>query len=414
MPQRFVYHQRVKKSIWPTLFKLLGRTLFDAPNVIPDKKRIDTFERYLMEGDALADAAARDLFLSDRKHLHSFRIMNKVLDQGISADDDIPDSFRKLMFEVNQDPDWLDRKKVEQGAEICRRLGGHAMAVLGDLALLGGYANSDISKPLVFTGALKGDSTFDRISETSQFWYDVTRRGALEKGAKGYKSAIRVRMMHAMVRQRLLMHPKWDSEKWGWPINEADSLATNVGFSMAMVYGCTWLGYYLPNKDIEAVLHLWRYIGYLMGDDTDWLPKTTEEGLQCLLLLHLSNENIPDEESKVLARDYLNSFKPKSNHSDWKQYLNDYYFFMKHKAYAELLIPPDLYSKLDLPSSNFTWMLVPMIETPAIFIKDRLRALIPDLHKRIEREGAREQEDVIKTRMGEKQASYIPKEKMEH
>ena len=365
-----------------------------------------------MQGDALADQAAQDLFMSDRKHLESFRRMNKVLEHGLSKDDDVPESFNKLIKRVYTEPDWLDRDKVEKGAEICRRLGGHAMAVLGDLALLGGYANTDISKPLVFTGALKGESTFDRISETSQFWYDVTRENGLQIGAKGFKSAIRVRMMHAIVRQRLLKHPKWNSEKWGWPINAADSLATNVGFSMAMIYGCKWLGFYLPNKDIEAVLHLWRYIGYLMGDDTDWLPKTTEEGLQCLLLIHLSNENNPDEESKTLAKDYINSFKPKSTLKNWRQYINDYYFFMKHKAYAELLIPFDLYKKLDLPSSNFSWLLVPLLETPSIFVKERLNVLIPSLYQKAIKDGALVQEEVIRSRMGEKQASYIPKEKM--
>ena len=58
MTTRFVYHQRVKNSIWPTLFKVLGRTMFDAPNVIPTKERIDAFEKYFMHGDALADKAA--------------------------------------------------------------------------------------------------------------------------------------------------------------------------------------------------------------------------------------------------------------------------------------------------------------------------------------------------------------------
>lgn len=392
------------------MFKVLGRTLFDAPNVIPAKERIDAFENYLMQGDVLADKAAQELFMSDRKHVQSFRLMNKVLENGIDEGDDVPIAFKQLMDEVNSEPEWLDRKQLEKGAAICRRLGIHAMAVLGDLALLGGYANTEISKPLVFTGALKGGSTFDRLSETSQFWFDVTRKGALEKDAKGFKSAIRVRMMHAIVRQRLIQHPKWDSEAWGLPINQADSLATNVGFSMAMIYGCKRLGFYLPNKDIEAVLHLWRYIGFLMGNDEAWLPKTTEEGLQCLLLIHLSNENNPDEESKTLAKDYLNSFKPKGDVSNWQHYLNDYYLFMKHKAYAELLIPFELHKKLELPSSNLTWLFVPLIEFPAIFIKDRLRVLIPGLQRKIAAKGAQDQADVITTRMGERQASYIPKE----
>jgi len=178
---------------------------------------------------------------------------------------------------------------------------------------------------------------------------------------------------------------------------------------MAMIYGCKRLGYYLPDKDIEAVLHLWRYIGFLMGTNQEWLPKTAEEGLQCLLLIHLSNENNPDEESKTLARDYLNSFKPKADTANWQQYINDYYLFMKHKAYAELLIPFDLYKKLDLPSSNLTWLLVPLLEFPAIFIKDRLRTILPGMQQKTEAKGAQEQADVITSRMGERQASYIPK-----
>ncbi|MCP4125191.1 MAG: DUF2236 domain-containing protein [Bacteroidetes bacterium] len=187
------------------------------------------------------------------------------------------------------------------------------MSVLGDLALCGGYANPDITKPLVFTGALKGENTFDRISETSQFWVDVTRKGALEIGAKGFKVAIRVRMMHAIVRQRILQHKEWKNNEWGWPINEADSLSTNVGFSMAMIFGCKMLGFRISNRKIEAVLHLWRYIGFLMGDDHEWLPKNAAEGLQCLLLINLSNRNIPDEGSRELAMDYLMNFKPDKN-----------------------------------------------------------------------------------------------------
>ena len=96
MATRFVYHQRVKNSIWPTLFKVLGRTMFDAPNVIPTKERIDEFEKYFMHGDALADKAAQELFMSDRKHLQSFRLMNKVLEQGIDEEDDVPDSFKQF------------------------------------------------------------------------------------------------------------------------------------------------------------------------------------------------------------------------------------------------------------------------------------------------------------------------------
>ncbi len=290
----------------------------------------------------MADEAAKDLFAKGSNHKNSFRLMYKVLDKGVDDQDLIPDSFSCLMEEVYAEPNWLDRNKVEKGAAVCRRLGGWAMTVLGDLALLGGYANPEITKPLVFTGTLTGESTFDRISETSQFWFDVTRKGALEKGAKGFKSAIKVRMMHAIVRQRMLNHPKWNAEDWGWPINKADAVATNVGFSMVMIYGAKMLGFNLSNKDIEAVLHLWKYIGYLMGDEVNWLSVNAEEGLQCLLLITLSNNNIPDKDSKRLAIDYLENFIPRSSIFDLKNYPSELFNYIKHRAYAEFPIPPDI------------------------------------------------------------------------
>ncbi|MEZ5007847.1 MAG: oxygenase MpaB family protein [Chitinophagales bacterium] len=409
MTTRFVYRERVKNSIWPTAFKLLGRTIFDAPNVMPSERRVAQFEKYLLESDEMADAAAKDLFMSGRNHKASFRLMNQVLENGSTALEEIPESFKNLVDVSYQDPKWLDREKLERGSAVCRRLGGWAMTVLGDMALLGGYANSEITKPLVFTGALKGDSTFDRVSETSQFWFDVTRANGLDIGAKGFKSALKVRMMHAIIRQRLTNHPKWDSQAWGLPINKADAVATNVGFSMVMLYGAKMLGFHLPNKDIEAVLHLWKYIGYLMGDEVGWLPNTAEEGLQSLLLIMLSNQNDPDEESKILAYDYLNNYKPRASITEFDKYSFELFNFIKHRAYARYLIPFDIYKKLELPSSYMTWLVIPLIQTPTIFTLDRLRLVIPGMTKRMEEFGAKEQEKIIFDRMGERQATYVPK-----
>jgi hypothetical protein len=406
---RFTYHQRKKNSVWPLFFKALGVTFFNTSQVIPDKKRVDTFEQYLLEGDELADIAARELFMSKRSHKDSFRLMNEVLENGLTnSTDDIPESFKKLIEQSYLEPHWLNREKLERGAAVCRRLGLDAFSVLGDLALLGGYSNPDLSKPLTFTGALNGDKTFDRVGETSQFWYDVTRPNALMIGNKGFKSAVKVRMMHAIVRQRMLQHPKWDSNAWGFPINKSDALATNVGFSMVMVYGSKMLGYHISNKEVEEVLHLWKYIGYLMGDDVDWLPNTVQEALQSLLLITLANANIPDEGSIKLANDYLSSLKPRSSLKEPIKYSIEYLTFIKHKTYAQYLIPASMHKQLKIPTATFTLPYIAFVQTPFIFVADKIRASIPLLNNLAEQYGAFQQDKVIEIVMGERQASYIP------
>jgi hypothetical protein len=412
LPSRFVYHQRIRSSLQPLAFRLLSRIVFNRTNVMPSDSRVAAFGEYLMQGDEPADRAAKDLFAAGQNHGRNFKLMRSILEGETKGINDLPASFTELINNIRQDPVWLDRQRLENGARVCRRLGVNAMSVLGDLALLGGYANPDISKPLVFTGQLQGENTFDRLAETSQFWYDVTRPLSMEIGAKGFNSAIRVRMMHAIVRQRLLAHPDWDSESWGWPINKADSLSTNVGFSMAMIYGVRMLGFHLTNREIEDILHLWRYIGYLMGDDPDWLPKTLEEGLQCLALVHFSNKNDPDTGSLALARDYLKTFEPGETDMEWRERLLRHFVHWRHKAYAEYLIPPELHRKLQLPSSGLTWLLVPLLQGPVIFLAERLRLIIPAGESWMEKEGCRQQDRIMEQLMGDREAAYVPKREM--
>lgn len=43
---------------------------------------------------------------------------------------------------------------------------------------------------------------------------DVTTAGGLERYSDGFKSAVRVRMMHAQVRAMLLNSNKWNTAIW--------------------------------------------------------------------------------------------------------------------------------------------------------------------------------------------------------
>lgn len=386
--------------------------LFQRKDVEPEQWRVDLFEAFLLLGDELADQAARDLFAPGKNHRQSFLRMRQALEHGTKDLEGVPDSLAHLIREAHTDPSWLDREQLEQGAAVCRRLGLDAMSVLGDLALLGGYANAEISKPLAFTGALQGSNTFDRLGETSQFWVDVTRPHAMDVGGKGFTSAIRVRMMHAIVRQRLTNHPKWKIEDWGVPINKADAVSTNVAFSMAMIYGVRMLGYQLSDEEIESVLHLWRYIGFLMGDDVNWLPQTVDEGLRCLNLIYLSNRNEPDDDSLSLAKDYLNSFEEERPEMSFDEKIIRKLLYRKHLAYAEYLIPPNLHRRLKIPSSDLSWLLIPTVQRPLIFGFEHIRKRIPAIDQWVEERGARQQEKIIDLMMRGREAAYVPGEKM--
>ena len=102
---------------------------------------------------------------------------------------------------------------------------------------------------------------------------------------------------------------KWDSEQYGEPINQEDMMVTLLSFSVSVLDTIekTTLGGSLTRADEDAYIHLWRYIGYLIGVHEDYNPCTDKEnacGLMESAVLHLLK---PDDRSGELARHLLMS-----------------------------------------------------------------------------------------------------------
>jgi len=65
--------------------------------------------------------------------------------------------------------------------------------------LMGGYDYAYLNKPLVFTGALK-KGALKRLTETLDFWINVTRSDAMDIHGKGYEFAIKTPLLHSYAR----------------------------------------------------------------------------------------------------------------------------------------------------------------------------------------------------------------------
>ena len=102
---------------------------------------------------------------------------------------------------------------------------------------------------------------------------------------------------------------KWDSEQYGQPINQEDMMVTLLSFSVNVLDTIekTILKGSLTRADEDAYIHLWRYIGYLIGVQEEYNPCTDKEhacGLMESAILHLMK---PDDRSGELARHLLMS-----------------------------------------------------------------------------------------------------------
>ena len=164
---------------------------------------------------------------------------------------------------------------------------------------MGGYESSAINKPLIFTQALHKGAV-KRLSDTVDFWMTVSKTDSLRPKQAGIYSILTTRMIHSYSRIQIEQTTDWKSELWGRPINLWDMLATNLGFSIAFMDGLSKLKLPPSNEEFSAVLHLWKYVGYLIGIPLDLLPDTPEQAAKQLFLWSKTQKGI-DQDSKDLA-----------------------------------------------------------------------------------------------------------------
>ena len=258
-----------------------GRRLFKwllGSDPHPTPGQMASIRQAMLAGDPLADAVVA--LYQRLPNGEGRKLVAQALAHGIDSVEDAPDELTALFHQVDHEPIWLDRDKLQRACDISHRVGLAGELVLRNLSLMGGYLGAAAAKPLVFTGALDRMAN-RRLVETGKFWIDVTTPGGLERNAEGFHSAVRVRLMHAQVRAMLLKSGKWDPA-WGQPLNQWDSMATILEFSVIFLSGLRGLGFLFSKQEREAVVHLWRYVGYLMGVDERILPASEDDAMRAL------------------------------------------------------------------------------------------------------------------------------------
>ncbi|MDP3970030.1 MAG: oxygenase MpaB family protein [Nocardioides sp.] len=219
-------------------------------------------------GAALADAMRLRAGTPGRVSMADFRT---ALADGAEAVRDAPAALRDFFAVVEEVPAWVDWEVLEQGAAVYRRFGQNAADVLLQLSLVGGYRFGGPPDLLVATGGLTGGTARRRLAETQTWTTSLSEPGALRRDGEGWRLTVHVRAMHALVNAAFERSDRWDVDRWGLPINQADQAATLGLFDAAVLLGVRTLGVPVSTADSRAVMHLWRYVGWLLGVDEQWL-----------------------------------------------------------------------------------------------------------------------------------------------
>ncbi|NMO53781.1 DUF2236 domain-containing protein [Actinoplanes sp. TBRC 11911] len=260
--------------------------LVAGPGARPAPAELAALRGALMRRDEPAAALVRAV---------SARDLRRLFDPGA------PPPVRDFLAMAGKRPDWVDDRLLARGASACRAFGLDGFLVLAYGSLLGGYRTAAALEPLVRTGRLTGAGTLSRVRETSAWWRAVTAPGGLAADGDGFQTTLRVRVMHALVNAKLEDDPAWDWAGRGVPINQYD-LGSTVGiFSTSFLLHLRLLGVRVSREDGRAVMHLWAYVGWLMGVEDAWLPHTERQGRR-LLYHFLAHDPPPDANTRALAK----------------------------------------------------------------------------------------------------------------
>jgi hypothetical protein len=210
-------------------------------------------------------------------------------------------------------------------------------------------AASRVTEVLARTGGFSPKIARGRMYETTQHILQVTRSlDSIKPGGEGLASTVRVRLLHAAVRRRIVSLAKekpsyYSIEEYGTPINDLDSIGTISTFCATLI----WLGFprqgiYLRQQEIVDYIALWRLVAHYIGTPSEYFE--TPERAKVITESILASEVNPNETSKILANNIIISLEgaPPANAS--RDFLN---------ASARWLNGDDLADALDVGKPSF-------------------------------------------------------------
>jgi hypothetical protein len=223
-------------------------------------------------------------------------------------------TLQRLWDETTTIPPWVDWDQIARGQDVFYRYGAATLTGLAYQSLLGGMGANRVVEVLARTGGFSVTVARHRLFETAQHILECTRSlESIQPGGAGFASSLRVRLLHAAVRKRILSLAKtrpgyYDVSTLGVPINDLDCIATIGTFSATIIYlSLPRQGIFLRQQEITDYIALWRLIAHYVGTPTEYFA--TPDQARCIMESLLMNEINPTNTSQILANNIIRSLE---------------------------------------------------------------------------------------------------------
>jgi hypothetical protein len=366
------------------------------------------FGRAMNTGDRLGDAYIDAAFATPKGKARARKDVEQALRGGIGSVTDPSPELVALFEQIDTDPDWVDWAKVEHGAEVFRRY--KELYPYFGMVTFNGYTLETITKPLALTGAYTGGSAFGRYLETCRLWTDTTEPGAMRPGGVGRRSAVFVRTLHSMIRHTLLPHPEWDRARLGMPISQFGMFGTLLLSSFAPGQQLKLIGYRPTDADIEAMMHHWRYVGYLMGAQAPWYPETVTDGFLAQLLVSLTEAPRPGKDSDELCRSFMDTYRPPADARGPRQVYGALRYQVQ-LGHARFYLGKEGFARTGLPDPG-PWRYAPLARVIPNFTRETLRRRVPGVAGWIDRTNRHARQEFLSRNLDGGAAKFKPVDRL--
>ncbi|OBF48753.1 oxygenase MpaB family protein [Mycolicibacterium monacense] len=375
MPTAFRYPPTGRRARLVNAARTLGIDL------LPDGATARRFIEGLTEGDPTAERFVAETYHGDLGARKARDLVEQAQEQGIDTVPDAPASMRTLFAEFETRPDWLDPDLLEQGAAVWRRW-AYALGALGNAGTNDTYTEGWLAVPLSLSGGYAGDRALHRYLETSRWWIEVSRPGALlTPNSPARNISLHVRIMHVSVRDRVRRHPEWDAERWGLPISQSAMLLTLLGGSVAPALGLFALGHLTSPHEMRAVLHFNRYCGHLVGVRCDgYFPETVADAWRILFMADAARSYDSADNGAELVESFFPAFEPTPAHRGLQR-LRAAYHYRIQAGYLGLYMLPWNRRRYRLPSA-LPGIALLLAKAPVIAALEVARRISPRVDRR--------------------------------
>ena len=221
----------------------------------------DKYIEHTLIGDPEADALVNAIAVADQEQQAEF------IRAGMDEDEETlraaPQEVREFFDRISTPPEWFDPEVVYAG---CRKFHAYSdlflTAFVTDIIVRG--FTTLISQSFFITGRLT-DRGVRRLRQNIRHLLEIMLPGGLERHGEGWKLSVRIRLVHARVRQQLLVSEDWDQEAHGMPLSAAHIALASCNFSGMMLRAAGRIGARLNGEERDSFMQIWRYTAWLMG-----------------------------------------------------------------------------------------------------------------------------------------------------